>query len=154
NIGSHLIQERFAEIVPGNEDEIEAKTKLEVFELLKKSIRPEFLNRIDEVIMFTPLSRENIRGIVELQFNILRKMLENQGVKIETTTEALDWLGEIGYDPQFGARPLKRAMQREVLNKLSKEILAGNIKSDSHIVMDINKSKEFIFNNVFEPTLN
>ena len=154
NIGSHLIQERFADMVPGNEEEIEAKTKLEVFDLLKKSIRPEFLNRIDEVIMFKPLSRENIRGIAELQFNILKQMLQNQGVSIKATTEALDWLGEIGYDPQFGARPLKRAMQREVLNKLSKEILSGTIKSDSHIVMDIDKKKEFIFTNEFEPSLN
>ena len=154
NIGSHLIQERFADIVPGNEDEVEAKTKLEVFDLLKKSIRPEFLNRIDEVIMFKPLSRDNIRGIVELQFNILKEMLKKQGVSIKATTEALDWLGEIGYDPQFGARPLKRAMQREVLNKLSKEILAGTIKSDSHIILDIDKKKEFIFTNEFEPSLN
>jgi ATP-dependent Clp protease ATP-binding subunit ClpB len=154
NIGSHIIQERFEDIKPGNEDEIEAKTKVEVFDLLKKSIRPEFLNRIDEVIMFKPLSRDNIRGIVELQFNILKEMLEKQGVSIKATTEALDWLGEIGYDPQFGARPLKRAMQREVLNKLSKEILAGTIKADSHILMDINSKKEFVFENEFEHSLN
>ncbi len=104
--------------------------------------------------MFKPLSRDNIRGIVEVQFNILKEMLEKQGVSIKATTEALDWLGEIGYDPQFGARSLKRAMQREVLNKLSKEILAGTIKSDSHILMDINNKKEFVFENEFEHSLN
>lgn len=154
NIGSHLIQERFTEMLPGNEEEVEAKTKVEVFDLLKKTIRPEFLNRIDEVIMFKPLSRENIRGIVELQFAILEEMLHNQGISITATTEALDWLGEIGYDPQFGARPLKRAMQRQVLNKLSKEILAGKIAPDSHIMLDLSKTKEFVFTNKVEPSLN
>ncbi len=150
NIGSHLIQERFSEITPDSEEEVNAKTKFEVFELLKKSIRPEFLNRIDEVIMFTPLSRDNIRGIVEIQFNILANMLKEQSIGISATEKALDWLGEIGYDPQFGARPLKRAMQREVLNKLSKEILSGRIQSDSKIILDLNDKKEFVFNNEFE----
>lgn len=154
NIGSHLIQNRFSEVLLENEDEVEAKTKIEVFDLLKKTIRPEFLNRIDEVIMFKPLSRDDIRGIVELQFTILEEMLQKQGICITATIEALDWLGEIGYDPQFGARPLKRAMQREVLNKLSKEILSGTIKPDSHIVLDIDKNKDFIFTNEYEPSLN
>jgi ATP-dependent Clp protease ATP-binding subunit ClpB len=154
NIGSHLIQERFADLTTSNTEEVEAKTKLEVFELLKKSIRPEFLNRIDEVIMFTPLTRANIRGIVDIQFNILQEMLHKQGISIKATDEALDWLAEIGYDPQFGARPLKRAMQREVLNKLSKEILAGNISAESRIVLDINDSKQFVFENEFEASLN
>lgn len=154
NIGSHLIQNRFSEVLLENEDEVETKTKIEVFDLLKKTIRPEFLNRIDEVIMFKPLSRDDIRGIVELQFTILEEMLQKQGICITATIEALDWLGEIGYDPQFGARPLKRAMQREVLNKLSKEILSGTIKPDSHIVLDIDKNKDFIFTNEYEPSLN
>jgi ATP-dependent Clp protease ATP-binding subunit ClpB len=145
NIGSHLIQERFADLTTSNTEEVEAKTKLEVFELLKKSIRPEFLNRIDEVIMFTPLTRANIRGIVDIQFNILQEMLHKQGISIKATDEALDWLAEIGYDPQFGARPLKRAMQREVLNKLSKEILAGNISAESRIVLDIKRLKTVCF---------
>jgi ATP-dependent Clp protease ATP-binding subunit ClpB len=146
NIGSHLIQDRFAEVTDTNADEIEAKTKVEVFELLKKSIRPEFLNRIDEIMMFKPLTRENIRGIVDIHFRGLQKMLEAQGVEITATTEALDWLGEIGYDPQFGARPLKRAMQREVLNKLSKDILSGSITADSVIKIGL-KGKEFVFEN-------
>lgn len=154
NIGSHLIQERFSEITDSNETEIEAKTKVEVFELLKKSIRPEFLNRIDEIMMFKPLTRENIRGIVDIQFKGLQSMLKQQGIAITASDKALDWLGEIGYDPQFGARPLKRAMQREVLNKLSKEILSGTIKPESTIKLDLNKKKEFVFDNVFEASLN
>ena len=146
NIGSHLIQERFSEITETNAEEIEAKTKVDVFELLKKSIRPEFLNRIDEIMMFKPLTRENIRGIVDIQFTGLQKMLKAQGIEITASSEALDWLSEIGYDPQFGARPLKRAMQREVLNELSKDILSGKIASDSVIKLDV-KGKKFIFNN-------
>jgi ATP-dependent Clp protease ATP-binding subunit ClpB len=146
NIGSHLIQERFSEITETNAEEIEAKTKVDVFELLKKSIRPEFLNRIDEIMMFKPLTRENIRGIVDIQFTGLQKMLKAQGIEITASNEALDWLSEIGYDPQFGARPLKRAMQREVLNELSKDILSGKIASDSVIKLDV-KGKKFIFNN-------
>ena len=147
NIGSHLIQERFGEVDGTNMDEIQAKTKLELFDLLKKSIRPEFLNRIDEVIMFTPLSREDIRGIVDIQFAALAGMLAQQGVSIRATDQALDWLGEIGYDPQFGARPLKRAIQREVLNKLSKDILSGTVHADSRIVLDVNSKREFVFAN-------
>ena len=146
NIGSHLIQDRFLEITDTNSDEVEAKTKVEVFELLKKTIRPEFLNRIDEIIMFKPLTRDNIRGIVDIQFRSLQKMLSAQNIKITATDEALDWLGEIGYDPQFGARPLKRAMQREVLNKLSKDILAGIIATNSEIKLGL-KGKEFVFEN-------
>ncbi|MGB0851195.1 MAG: AAA family ATPase, partial [Bacteroidia bacterium] len=147
NIGSHLIQERFSEVNEANADEIEAKTKVEVFELLKKSIRPEFLNRIDEIMMFKPLSRKDIRGIVDIQFAGLQRMLGEQGVSISATEEALDWLGEIGYDPQFGARPLKRAMQREVLNKLSKEILSLKIQADSTILLKL-ENNEFVFENV------
>ena len=146
NIGSHLIQERFSEITETNAEEIEAKTKVDVFELLKKSIRPEFLNRIDEIMMFKPLTRENIRGIVDIQFAGLQKMLKAQGIEITASSEALNWLSEIGYDPQFGARPLKRAMQREVLNELSKDILSGKIAADSVIKLDV-KGKKFIFNN-------
>jgi len=153
NIGSHLIQERFSEITDTNAEEIEAKTKVDVFELLKKSIRPEFLNRIDEIMMFKPLTRENIRGIVDIQFTGLQKMLKAQGIEITASSEALDWLSEIGYDPQFGARPLKRAMQREVLNELSKDILSGKIAADSVIKLDV-KNKEFVFNNDLKPNLN
>jgi len=154
NIGAHLIQERFADLRDDNRQEIEAKTKMEVFELVKKTIRPEFLNRIDELIMFHPLDRNDIRGIVDIQFEHLRAMLSDQGIHIEATPKALDWLGEIGYDPTFGARPLKRAIQREVLNQLSKEILMGNIKKDSYIVLDVNDKRHFVFNNKVEASLN
>lgn len=148
NIGSHLIQEHFSQVTDENSNEIEAKTKIEVFELLKKSIRPEFLNRIDEIMMFKPLSRSDIRGIVDVQFEGLKKILRNQGVEITATNQALDWLSEIGYDPQFGARPLKRAIQREVLNKLSIKILDSTISTDSKIKLDINDKKEFVFKNL------
>ena len=130
NVGSDIIQQRFSEMTSVNQDQLEAKTKLEVFELLKKSVRPEFLNRIDEIMMFKPLSRQDIRGIVDIQFASLRAMLEKQGIDIEATDEALDWLSEIGYDPQFGARPLKRAIQREILNTLSVKILDATIIKD------------------------
>jgi ATP-dependent Clp protease ATP-binding subunit ClpB len=148
NIGSHLIQEHFSQVTDENTNEIEAKTKIEVFELLKKSIRPEFLNRIDEIMMFKPLSRSDIRGIVDVQFEGLKKILQNQGVEVTATNQALDWLSEIGYDPQFGARPLKRAIQREVLNKLSIKILDSTISTDSKIKLDINDKKEFVFKNL------
>lgn len=154
NIGAHLIQERFSNWEEGNRSEIEAKTKIEVFDLLKATIRPEFLNRIDELIMFTPLSREDIDGIVKIQFNRLAKLLEKQSVKISATDDALEWLAQIGYDPTFGARPLKRAIQREVLNPLSKEILAGNVSADSEIVLGLDESRHFIFSNAFDARQN
>ena len=148
NVGSDIIQQRFSEMTSVNQDQLEAKTKLEVFELLKKSVRPEFLNRIDEIMMFKPLSRQDIRGIVDIQFASMRAMLEKQGIDIEATNEALDWLSEIGYDPQFGARPLKRAIQREILNTLSVKILDATIIKDSKIKMDVNDKKEFVFENL------
>src|SRR5690606_23465717 len=114
-----------------------AKTKLELMELLHKTIRPEFLNRIDETIMFTPLSREEIAQIVEIQFNNLKKQLNEMGIKIKATPEAIDWLAQLGYDPQFGARPLKRVIQKRILNELSKSILAGKVSKDSAITLDM-----------------
>ncbi len=146
NIGSHIIQENFENMTDEDSEAIEAKTKNQVFEVLKKSIRPEFLNRIDETIMFTPLTRENIRGIVDLQFANLQEMLGEQNIYITATDEALDWLAQLGYDPQFGARPLKRVMQKKVLNELSKQILAGKIANDSHIVLDM-FDNQFVFRN-------
>ena len=146
NIGSHIIQDNFEDMDDENKEVVMAKTKNEVYDVLKKSIRPEFLNRIDEVIMFAPLTRENIRGIVDIQFVGLQKMLEEQDIYITATDEALDWLGQLGYDPQFGARPLKRVMQKKVLNELSKQILAGTITSDSHIVLDM-FDNQFVFRN-------
>ena len=147
NIGSHLIQDNFTELNEFNREEVIAKTRNEVFELLKKSIRPEFLNRIDEVIMFTPLSRDEIGEIVSLQFNHLQKQLAEMDITLEASPEALDWLAQLGYDPQFGARPLKRVIQKRVLNELSKEILGGKVSKDSNIKIDVFDNKFVFLNN-------
>ena len=149
NMGSHIIQENFEKMNGRNNEEIMAKTKLEVFELLKKSIRPEFLNRIDETIMFTPLTRENVHRIVELQFNGIAKMLEENDIHLTATPEAIEWLAQLGYDPQFGARPVKRVMQKKVLNELSKQILAGKVDKNATIVLDV-FDKEFVFRKEIE----
>ena len=149
NIGSHLIQDSFEQMENENSDKeaITAKAKNNVMELLRKQIRPEFLNRIDDIIMFTPLNRENVRDIVNLQFEGLKHTLTNQQIELNITEEALDWLAQLGYDPQYGARPLKRVMQRRILNELSKEILAGNVKKDSNILIGLDSNQQFIFEN-------
>jgi ATP-dependent Clp protease ATP-binding subunit ClpB len=149
NIGSHLIQDSFEQMENEDSDKeaITAKAKNNVMELLRKQIRPEFLNRIDDIIMFTPLSRENVRDIVNLQFEGLKQTLLNQQIELNITEEALDWLSQLGYDPQYGARPLKRVMQRRILNELSKEILAGNVKKDSNILIGLDSNQQFIFEN-------
>jgi ATP-dependent Clp protease ATP-binding subunit ClpB len=146
NIGAHLIQENFSSLTDDNRDEVIRKTKAEVFELLRKTIRPEFLNRIDELIMFTPLNRDEIRNIVNLQFKQVQRTLQDMDIHMDATEEALDWLAELGYDPQFGARPLKRVIQKKILNELSKEILAGKINKESKIRLDV-FDKNFIFIN-------
>ena len=147
NIGAHLIQSNTDNLTEFNSDEIMAKTKLEVFDLLKKSMRPEFLNRIDEIIMFTPLNRNEIKNIVRLQFNSVVNMLAKNDIHIKITEEAIDWLSQLGYDPQFGARPLKRVMQKRVLNELSKQILAGTIDKANVIEIDVDKANNFVFKN-------
>jgi ATP-dependent Clp protease ATP-binding subunit ClpB len=124
-------------------------TKDQVMELLKRSIRPEFLNRIDEVIMFRPLSRQEIRKVVDIQFAILRKRLEAIGIHLEAEPAVLDFLAEKGYDPAFGARPLKRVMQQRLMNPLSKEILAGSIQRDSVIMLSM-EDMEIRFENLKE----
>lgn len=134
NIGSHLIQEKFDQIEDMHQASEEAKS--EVLNLLKQSVRPEFLNRIDEIVMFTPLTKENILEIVDLQLKNVIAMLNEQHVVMDATPEAKEYLARKGYDPHYGARPVKRVIQREVLNTLSKEILSGNIKSDSIILLD------------------
>lgn len=150
NIGAHLIQENMEKMTEYNEEEVTAKTKREVYDLLKKSIRPEFLNRIDEVIMFNPLTRDEIRQIVKLQFEVVSAMLRKNGVNLTITDEAADWLAQLGYDPQFGARPLKRVLQKRVLNELSKQILAGKIANDAAIRVDIDANHNFVFTNESE----
>lgn len=150
NIGSGLIQERFMNINESNEDEVIDETKQEVFEMLKKSVRPEFLNRIDETIMFRPLSKKDMRKIVDIQFKLIQHRLEENGIKLEATDEVLRYLGELGFDPQFGARPLKRVIQREVLNKLSKDILSGKINKDAVVGIELDDKKNINFINLDE----
>jgi ATP-dependent Clp protease ATP-binding subunit ClpB len=134
NIGSHIIQERF-EATKDIDSAIEA-AKVDVLALLKQSVRPEFLNRIDDTIMFTPLSKDNIKDIVGLQLKGLTKMLAQQNITFDATDEAVKYLAEKGYHPEYGARPVKRVIQKEVLNELSKEILSGKVTTDSIILLD------------------
>ncbi|MEO9803685.1 MAG: ATP-dependent chaperone ClpB [Reichenbachiella sp.] len=148
NIGSHLIQENFERLDLHNSEEIIEKTKREVFELMKQSVRPEFLNRVDETIMFRPLTKENIRKIVGIQFKHIQKRLAENGMKLEGSNQVLDRLGELGFDPQFGARPLKRVMQKVILNELSKQILSGAITNDAVIGMTLNDQNEIEFINL------
>ena len=148
NIGSHLIQERFAEMEEWNKEDVLEKTKAEVFDLLKKSVRPEFLNRIDETIMFEPLNKGIIRKIVDIQWREIQHRLSESGIEIEATKEVLDYLGEMGFDANFGARPLKRTMQRLILNELSKQILSGYIKNDSAVMVDLDADNQVYFKNV------
>lgn len=147
NIGSHLIQENFKDIDDKNQEKIVDKTKNELLDLLKQTIRPEFLNRIDEVIMFTPLNRKELSDIVKLQFKGVQNIVEEMGIQLEATDYALEWLAQLGYDPQFGARPLKRVIQKRILNELSKEILAGKVEKDSKIKLDV-VDDHFFFSNV------
>ncbi len=118
--------------------------------LLRKTVRPEFVNRIDEIIMFRPLSQKDIRKVVDIQVDQIRKRLQEVGVKLEIGDAARDRLAKLGYDPQFGARPLKRVMQREILNELSKQILAGKVHKDSVIYVDLKNKTDFVFENPLE----
>ncbi len=146
NLGSQIIRERFEHLTPENRGEVIEKTQNEVFELLKKQMRPEFLNRIDEIIMFTPLSEGEISQIVRMQVNSVAKMLAKNGIKLEATDAAIASLAKAGYDPEFGARPVKRVIQNKVLNKLSKDIIAQNIDRDKPIVIDC-VGDELVFRN-------
>lgn len=136
NLGSQFIQQQFEKLDDTTRDQLIDETRSQVMEMLKKMIRPEFLNRIDETIMFLPLSKKEIADVVKLQINAIRKMLEPQGFRLEVTDAAIQYLAEIGYDPEFGARPVKRAIQRYVLNDLSKKILASEVSNDKPITID------------------
>ena len=136
-MGSNIIQERMADIDSANIDRVYESTKDEVLELLKRTIRPEFLNRIDEIIMFTPLSRREIKDVLRIQMNNVEILLAKNDIHISITNDALDYLAEIGYDPAMGARPVKRIIQRRILNELSKEILAEKIRPNDNIVVDV-----------------
>ncbi len=145
NMGSHIIQEKF-ENLKGSIDAAMETAKVEVLALLKQIVRPEFINRIDDIVLFTPLTNDNIKQIVGLQLKSVFKMLEHQHISMSATNEAIEYLAVKGYEPEFGARPVKRVIQREVLNKLSKEILAGTIKTDSIVLLDCFDS-QLVFRN-------
>jgi ATP-dependent Clp protease ATP-binding subunit ClpB len=136
NIGSHIIQENLQHLNTANKDEILENTKQQVFDLLKKTIRPEFLNRIDELIMFSPLSKDEMTKIVRLQLNNVLKTLKNEEIKLTVSDDAIEWIADIGFDPQYGARPVKRVIQKWILNELSKQILEGKITKNQHIVIE------------------
>lgn len=145
-MGSQVIRENFSKMTEDNRLETIEKTKEEVLEMLKQTIRPEFLNRIDEIIMFTPLNEKEIEEIVGLQIKSIKKMLERNGVTLEVTPAALHFLAEEGYDPEFGARPVKRVIHRMVLNRLSKDILAQKVDKENPIIIDI-KDGDLVFRN-------
>jgi ATP-dependent Clp protease ATP-binding subunit ClpB len=146
NIGSHIIQENLEKINEDNREEIVNQTRKQVFELLKRSIKPEFLNRIDEIIMFQSLTREEVRKIVELQLKSIQKMLEKTSVKLTITKKAVDFIATVGFDPQFGARPIKRVIQKNLLNELSKMILQEKVDKNTAILVD-EKNGELVFKN-------
>ncbi len=148
NLGSHIIQENFEGINDDNQFEVVEKTKIEVFDLLKQSLRPEFVNRIDEVVLFQPLNKKEIGKIIGLQLRGFNKMLEKRGIIMTATEEAVDYIMNKGYDPAFGARPLKRVLQQDVLNKLSKEILAGKVNDGDRISLDFFDGEGLIFRKI------
>ena len=146
NMGSLFIRDNFSRMNNTNREEIIEKTKVEVLDMLKENIRPEFLNRIDEIIMFTPLDKDEIKSIVRLQISQVQKMLSSNGVALEVTDSAIEKLCNDGYDPEFGARPVKRTIQRMVLNQLSKDILAQKIDKTNTIYIDCIEN-ELVFKN-------
>jgi ATP-dependent Clp protease ATP-binding subunit ClpB len=152
NTGADIIQRNFKELNEYNHEEVVDRTRDEVVERLKQHMRPEFLNRIDEIVMFQPLKRKEIRRIVDIQFKQIQQRLHEAGIALEATDEVLDYLGEQGFDPQFGARPLKRVIQRVILNELSKEILSGKVSKDA-VVEAVLENGEVHFENVELPTV-
>jgi ATP-dependent Clp protease ATP-binding subunit ClpB len=148
NLGSQLIQEQF-DSIKGDLIATTEAAKESVLNLLKQSVRPEFINRIDEIVMFTPLTNDNIKSIVGMQLKSVTKMLAKQNIVLDATPEAINYLAEKGYDPQFGARPVKRVIQKVVLNELSKEILSGKITAESIILLDCFEN-QLVFRNQSE----
>ena len=137
NLGSNIIQENFEDINERNKEEVVNRTRVEVMNLLRQTIRPEFLNRVDEIILFQPLMKNEIRGIVNIQLNNLKRLVAQSGIQLEFSDYALDFLAEQGFDPQFGARPLKRLIQKEIVNRLSRRILAGEIDKSQPVLVDV-----------------
>jgi ATP-dependent Clp protease ATP-binding subunit ClpB len=147
NMGSNIIQENFEKVTSRNKWTVMETTKLEVIELLKKNMRPEFINRIDEIIMFAPLMKEEIAGIVHIQLEQLKQLLSENNIHFEYTDSLVNHLAEEGFDPQYGARPLKRFIQKEIVNTLSKKILAGEIQTDKVLLLDVDSKGSIIFSN-------
>ncbi|MFS8083367.1 MAG: AAA family ATPase, partial [Ginsengibacter sp.] len=137
NMGSQVIQANFENVTEANKEEVVENTRREVVDLLRQTIRPEFLNRIDEVIMFQPLMRADIKEIIRIQLNSLKEQLAENGVRLEFTDYAIDYLAENGFDPQFGARPLKRLIQKQIINTLSKRLLSGDIDKTHPVLVDV-----------------
>jgi len=144
NLGSHLIQDRFEQMNEKNRVQIEEQTRVDLFEMLRKTISPEFLNRIDEVIMFTPLTRKDIRAIVKLQIKLILERIPNKQFTIEVSEAAIDWLAAVGYDPTHGARPVKRMLQKYLINDLSKEILSGRMEGRTKVIVEV-ENDEIVF---------
>ena len=137
NIGADIIHANYDAFIPGTEEATKEKTVMELKEYLKREIRPEFLNRIDETVLFTPLTENDVLDIVEIQLNQLKDQLAVNNIKIVVKQDALNWIAETGYDPHFGARPVKRVIQRSILNELSKQILGQTIDTTKNVVIDL-----------------
>jgi ATP-dependent Clp protease ATP-binding subunit ClpB len=137
NLGSDIIQENFSDVTEKNKEQVVDRTKAEVMNRLRQTIRPEFLNRVDEIILFQPLMRGEIRGIIRIQLEALRRLVSQSGIQLNYSDYLIDYLAENGFDPQFGARPLKRLIQKEIVNTLSKRILAGDIDKTHPVLVDV-----------------
>jgi ATP-dependent Clp protease ATP-binding subunit ClpB len=151
NMGSDIIQENFEDVNERNKDEVVEKTKAQVMERLRETIRPEFLNRVDEIILFQPLMKNEIRGIIRIQLENLKNLVAQSGIQLQFSDYLVDYLAENGFDPQFGARPLKRLIQKEIVNSLSKRILAGDIDKSHPVLVDVFDGVVVFRNEVEQP---
>jgi ATP-dependent Clp protease ATP-binding subunit ClpB len=149
NIGSHIIYDEFEDIKSHNKDEVLERTKEKVLQLLRQTVRPEFLNRVDEIIMFAPLMSEDVKEIVKLQLNQLKLMLSKNGIKMDYSSAVVEWIADRGFEIQLGARPIKRLIQREIVNELSKAILQGDVRPDNGIYIDV-KNNQLQFESIVE----
>jgi ATP-dependent Clp protease ATP-binding subunit ClpB len=151
NIGSHIIQENFEGVTERNREDVLDKTRVEVMNLLRQTVRPEFLNRVDEIILFQPLLKAEIRGIIKIQLENLKSLVAQSGIQLRFSDYLLDYLAENGFDPQFGARPLKRLIQKQIVNGLSKKILAGTIDKSHPVLVDVFDNVVVFRNDVEQP---
>jgi ATP-dependent Clp protease ATP-binding subunit ClpB len=150
-MGSDIIQDNFADVTEKNKDEIVERTQAEVMSRLRETIRPEFLNRVDEIILFQPLMKNEIRGIIRIQLEALRKLVAQNGIQLTFSDYLVDYLSENGFDPQFGARPLKRLIQKEIVNQLSKKILSGDVEKSHPVLVDVFDNVVVFRNDVEHP---